>query len=820
MGSVNIDSEFTVVQWNARSLYGYDMHHKKAEFYDFLMSFKELPEVVCVQETWNRKSSNLIKLMGYKEPVSYRRDDGVKGGGVATFIRLGLDSEEIKYRQNNPNLEISLVRIFGKSKTIDVVNLYTNGANRITKADYDHVFSQIGQHHIIVGDFNVRDSLWDNQFDDDETPAGRELVEFIEDRGLVVLNDGNGTRYNMETGNTTALDLTLASRAVSRNTHWYVHQNCLGSDHYPIVTRFNFLCKTVLQEQLPKWKIDKANWTLFCSLTNHIEVDFDNCDVNECDKQFVKQMVDVCSKTIPKSKPISQSKRRHLPWWNDECSKAVIAKRKAYKHWKKHKTDQLKDIYKKARADSKIVLDNAKRTKFRELISKLTYKTNSKEVWQIISKFNGKPFKPVEVLKDGNTRYHDNQGKADTLARHYQRISSDELLTQDFRDKKREVEPGITNVVRDGIARGEDEPYNALFTFKELTTALNKKKSTAPGADTIHYDMIKYSSDKCKWQLLHLINKSWMEGKLPDQWKLGTIIPILKPNKPAHDPGSYRPISLTSAICKIMETMIAHRLTSHIESNNLLAPTQSGFRKNRSTLDQIIRLQTAIHRAKLENRDLLCIFLDLEKAFDLMWTKGVLAQLAKFNIGGRLLGWVQDFLKGRKIQVRVGSDLSDIKLLDNGSPQGSVLSPIFFNILANTQYETLKDLLVELSQYADDSAVWLTAHSKKRLVQLLQKILNIIKEWAEALGIKISAGKTEVVMYNHPNRPSEDVNLPKLKIGDQVLDYKLSGKFLGMTFDNMLHWNKHIDDLVNKCKKDLNLMRYLSGTKFGADKKH
>ena len=71
-----------------------------------------------------------------------------------------------------------------------------------------------------------------------------------------------------------------------------------------------------------------------------------------------------------------------------------------------------------------------------------------------------------------------------------------------------------------------------------METALNKKKSTAPGADTIHYDMLKKASDKCKWQLLHIINKSWTEGKLPDDWKLGTIIPLLKQNKLPHDPVS------------------------------------------------------------------------------------------------------------------------------------------------------------------------------------------------------------------------------------------------------------------------------------------
>ena len=163
MGPVNIDSEFTVVQWNARSLCGYAMQHKKAEFYDFLMTFKKLPEVVCIQETWNKQSQNLIKLMGCKEPVSYRRKEA-NGGGVATFVRQGLDSEEIKCKQNNPNLEVAIVRIFGTNKNTDIINIYTNGDFMISKSDFDNVLAHVGKHHVIVGDFNVRDSLWDSQY--------------------------------------------------------------------------------------------------------------------------------------------------------------------------------------------------------------------------------------------------------------------------------------------------------------------------------------------------------------------------------------------------------------------------------------------------------------------------------------------------------------------------------------------------------------------------------------------------------------------------------------------------------------------------------
>ena len=100
------------------------MHHKKAEFYDYLKTFKELPEVVCIQETLDKKSYQPIRLMGYREPVSYRKNNDSKGGAVATFIKMGLDSEEIMYRQNNPNLEVSIVRIFGESKNIDM-SIYT-----------------------------------------------------------------------------------------------------------------------------------------------------------------------------------------------------------------------------------------------------------------------------------------------------------------------------------------------------------------------------------------------------------------------------------------------------------------------------------------------------------------------------------------------------------------------------------------------------------------------------------------------------------------------------------------------------------------------
>ena len=99
-----------------------------------------------------------------------------------------------------------------------------------------------------------------------------------------------------------------------------------------------------------------------------------------------------------------------------------------------------------------------------------------------------------------------------------------------------------------------------------------------------------------------------------------------------------------------------------------------------------------------------------------------------------MLGWIKDFLSDRKIQVRVGQDLSEIRVLDNGSPQDSVLSPILFNILMNTQFDVLKDLDTDLLQYADDSATWRTGKSLRHLAVLCKKssteLNNGQRSWA------------------------------------------------------------------------------------------
>ena len=215
-----------------------------------------------------------------------------------------------------------------------------------------------------------------------------------------------------------------------------------------------------------------------------------------------------------------------------------------------------------------------------------------------------------------------------------------------------------------------DADINRPFNLFELNHALASKHNSSPGTDTIHYEMLKQLPDNTKHELLKVMNLSWVRGEVTAELKLATIIPIKKPNKDKMEPASYRPISLTSCICKTMETMVAKRLTAHLENGNYLADSQSGFRQGRSTLDHLTRLETEINHAFMEGKVIAAVFLDLEKAFDLMWTTGPIMQLSEFGIDGRMLKWIHNFLVDRKIQVRVGSEISDPHTLENGCPQG------------------------------------------------------------------------------------------------------------------------------------------------------
>jgi len=213
--------------------------------------------------------------------------------------------------------------------------------------------------------------------------------------------------------------------------------------------------------------------------------------------------------------------------------------------------------------------------------------------------------------------------------------------------------------------------------------------------------MLKHLPQSALLTLLHIINKLWSSESFPSAWQQAVVLPIPKIDKDKSDPSSYRPIALTSCLCKVVKRMINGRLVWYLEKNKLITNMQSGFRKHKSTTDNLVWLETFIREAFVQKQHAVAIFFDLEKAYDTTWKHGIMKDLFDVGLCGRLPMFIQGFLQNRQFQVRLGSDMSNVFKQEMGVPQGSILSVTVFALKINSIVKSLSPG-VECSLYVDD----------------------------------------------------------------------------------------------------------------------
>ena len=260
--------------------------------------------------------------------------------------------------------------------------------------------------------------------------------------------------------------------------------------------------------------------------------------------------------------------------------------------------------------------------------------------------------------------------------------------------------------------------------------------------------------------------------------------------------------------------MISRRLTWQLEKNNIFSDSQSGFRKGRSTEDLILKLEHKV-RASLVNKHVsLAVFFDLKQAFDTVNINLLLLKTTRVGIKGRLFCWLEQFLKNRTFQYIVGDKKSDVKQAKRGLPQGSVLSPLLFNIMMS-DLPHLENLTV--LDFADDIAYIVTAPTIDLASPTLENAIRALEGWARRWELMINPEKSKAMCFTKQRKALD--RKPSLKINNTDIEWVLGFKYLGVTFDApTLTWETHIDEICRDCVQRINIMRALSGSTWGADR--
>ena len=297
-----------------------------------------------------------------------------------------------------------------------------------------------------------------------------------------------------------------------------------------------------------------------------------------------------------------------------------------------------------------------------------------------------------------------------------------------------------------------------------------------------------------------IFNLSIDTSTLPRQWRDAIICPIYKKYE-KRNAANYRPVSLTSIVCKILERVIVQQLVEHIKMNHLDCEQQHGFTTGKSVNTNILEALDIWSEALMHNIPVDVIYLDYAKAFDTVPHQRLLKQVESFGIKDKALAWITAFLDDRRQKVSVHGEQSNWCSVLSGIPQGSVLGPILFTMFVS-DVPGIMNNLTSISMLADDTKLYATLTDDNNSPHSLQEDLTKLQEWSLKMQMNFHPDKCHVLHLGQSN-PQNIYHMNNASGDIHMLDVVTSEKELGVTIDHQLKFSDHIENAVKKANRVL-----------------
>eukprot|EP00794_Sanderia_malayensis_P016301 gene16301-17938_t len=542
-------------------------------------------------------------------------------------------------------------------------------------------------HLLVCGDFNIPEIDWIEEVS--QTTPNHLAFKFLECiRDCYLCQHVKSPTHSRRNQAEHILDLVLTNEDGMIEDIQY--DAPLGkSDH--LVLKFNFLCYSENKEEIAsKLLYHKGNYKQMNEeLASHSwEEELKHMNIEESWNLLESRILEAVKRNIPRSKTNLKQNRKPI-WMNSKVFTKLKKKTSAFKRYMKSKEGEDNQAYAKLRNQAKW----ACRTAVRDLEKNIANE----------SKINPKAF------------YN------------YARNTS-----------------SIPDFPQHEIA----EEMKSLKVTEEMV--LKKLKKLNPnrsgGMDGIIPRVLLECAESILTPVTALMNKTLEEGVLPQRWKDAEVTPIYKKGKKSI-PGNYRPISLTSVLCKTTESIIRDHIMDYLYNNKLLTDCQHGFVRRRSCITQLLECLDVWTEILDSGGNVDVVYMDYAKAFDKVAHIRLLKKLQGYGLTKQILDWIRSFLNGRRQRVKVNGEVSRWADVLSGVPQGSVLGPVLFVCYIN---DLPDEIHTHVKLFANDTKVYADV-SKSISSQELQGDITRLDEWARKWQLAFNSSKCKVMHMGNKN---------------------------------------------------------------------